>query len=100
MNRKEDRLLTPPLSSIEEEREKMGAGRFRGSMREISFRVLTLALSPLRGEGIRSSRPGSLIVSRSSEMPKLRRVALRPLWARCSGTVHAGRIKLRTLDAF
>jgi hypothetical protein len=38
MNRKKDRLLTPALSSFEEEREKRGAQRFRESMREMSSR--------------------------------------------------------------
>jgi hypothetical protein len=32
MNRKEDRLLTPALSSFEEEREKKDARRFRGAI--------------------------------------------------------------------
>jgi hypothetical protein len=48
LNRKEDRLLTPTLSSFEEEREKRGARRFRGALREISSRRV---LSRLRGEG-------------------------------------------------
>ena len=34
MNRKEERLLTPALSSTEEEREKRAKRRFGGSMRE------------------------------------------------------------------
>ncbi len=37
MNRKEERLLTPALSSTEEEREKRARRRVGGSMRE-SFR--------------------------------------------------------------
>ena len=34
VNRKEERLLTPALSSTEEEREKKALGRFGGIMRE------------------------------------------------------------------
>jgi hypothetical protein len=68
MNWKEDRLLTPALSSFEEERENRG---------EISFRGF---LSPLRGEGIATtlvgvighSQPRPLIVSGLSKISKLK----------------------------
>jgi hypothetical protein len=51
MNRKEDRLLTPALSSFEEEREKRGAPRFRGFMCKIPFRRILTPAFPLRERG-------------------------------------------------
>jgi hypothetical protein len=50
-NRKEDRLLTPALSSFEEERERRGARLFRGSRNIISE-------NPLPKGEVRGKKPG------------------------------------------
>ena len=54
MNRKEGRLLTPALSSTEEEREKRARRRFGGSMRECIRGSLSSPPSEERA-GVRSS---------------------------------------------